>query len=75
MEALDLSIRPPRSPYAQMHGLYMMPRTIDKMRAQLPGGKLGPYSLRTTFGPGAKHLAYRGVGSKRGGPVSVCAAG
>ena len=30
----------------------MIARTIDKMRAQLPGGKLGPYSLSTEFGPG-----------------------
>jgi len=52
MEPLDLSVRPPRSPYAQMHGIYMIPRTIDKLRAQLPGGKLGPYSLSTEFGPG-----------------------
>ena len=62
MEALDLSIRPPRSPYAQMHGIYMMPRTIDKMRAQLPGGKLGPYSLGTTFGPGLSILLLEGLG-------------
>jgi hypothetical protein len=62
MEALDLSIRPPRSPYAQMHGIYMVPRTIDKMRAQLPGGKLGPYSLRTTFGPGLSILLLEGLG-------------
>lgn len=56
MEALDLSVRPPRSPYAQMQGIYMVPRTIDKMRAQLPGGKLGPYSLTTPFGPGLSIL-------------------
>jgi mannose-6-phosphate isomerase-like protein (cupin superfamily) len=45
MEPLDLSVRPPRSPYAQMHGIYMVPRTIDKIRAQLPGGNLGPRYL------------------------------
>jgi hypothetical protein len=35
MEALDLTFQPPRSPYQKMEGLYMMLRTIDKMRAQL----------------------------------------
>jgi hypothetical protein len=36
-----LTIQPPSSPYQKMNGLYMMPRTIDKMRAQLSGGKTG----------------------------------
>jgi hypothetical protein len=62
MEALDLSVRPPRSPYAQMHGIYMVPRTIDKMRAQLPGGKLGPYSFRTQFGPGLSIFLLESLG-------------
>jgi hypothetical protein len=62
MEPLDLSVRPPRSPYAQMHGIYMVPRTIDKMRAQLPGGDLGPYSFRTPFGPGLSILLLDSLG-------------
>ena len=62
MEALDLSVRPPRSPYAQMHGIYMLPRTIDKMRAQLPGGNLGPYSFRTPFGAGLSILLLECLG-------------
>jgi Domain of unknown function (DUF5069) len=62
MEALDLSVRPPRSPYAQMHGIYMLPRTIDKMRAQLPGGSLGLYSFRTAFGPGLSILLLESLG-------------
>ena len=62
MEALDLSVRPPRSPYTQMQGVYMVPRTIDKMRAQLQGGKLGPYSLTTPFGPGLSILLLDGLG-------------
>src|SRR5215468_263115 len=62
MEPLDLSVRPPRSPYAQMHGIYMLPRTIDKMRAQLPGGTLGPYCLITPFGPGLSILLLHGLG-------------
>ena len=43
MEPLDLESRPPRSPRAQMLGIYFLPRTIDKIRAELPGGKPGGY--------------------------------
>ncbi len=43
MEPLDLSARPPRSCYAELDGLMLMPRTIDKLRAQLPGGNPGGY--------------------------------
>ena len=43
MEALDLESRPPRSPREQMLGIYFLPRTIDKIRAELPGGKPGGY--------------------------------
>jgi hypothetical protein len=46
MEPLDLTSRPPRSPYQKIEGLYMMPRTIDKLRAKLPGGKIGAYTIR-----------------------------
>jgi hypothetical protein len=45
MEALDLRIRPPRSCYAQLNGLMLMPRTIDKLRAQLSGGNPGVYFI------------------------------
>ena len=43
MEPLDLEARPPRGPREQMLGLYFLPRTIDKIRAELPGGKIGGY--------------------------------
>jgi hypothetical protein len=43
MEPLDLESRPPRSPRERMLGLYFLPRTIDKIRAELPGGKPGGY--------------------------------
>jgi hypothetical protein len=46
MESLDLTVRPPRSPYLKMEGLFMLPRTIDKLRANLPGGKIGTYTVR-----------------------------
>ncbi|MDQ2663178.1 MAG: DUF5069 domain-containing protein [Candidatus Eremiobacteraeota bacterium] len=45
MEPLDLTKAPPRSPWMQMHGIYNMPRTIDKLRASLPGGNLGEYQM------------------------------
>jgi Domain of unknown function (DUF5069) len=43
MEPLDLSTRAPRSPYDELDGLVLMPRTIDKLRALLPGGSPGGY--------------------------------
>lgn len=46
MDALDLSARPPRSPSERLGGLIMLGRTIDKLRASLPGGNLGPYYIR-----------------------------
>ncbi|HLI96378.1 MAG TPA: DUF5069 domain-containing protein [Candidatus Baltobacteraceae bacterium] len=45
MESLDLTKAPPRSPYAELGGLYMLARTIDKIRATLPGGNLGAYQI------------------------------
>ena len=45
MEPLDLRSKPPRSCYAELDGLMLMPRTIDKLRAQLPGGNPGPYFI------------------------------
>ncbi|GAC1358568.1 MAG: hypothetical protein NVSMB31_18980 [Vulcanimicrobiaceae bacterium] len=43
MQPLDLTKQAPRSAWEQLDGLYMMPRTIDKLRAQLPGGARGDY--------------------------------
>jgi hypothetical protein len=45
MEPLDLTTKPPRSCYAELDGLMVMPRTIDKLRAQLPGGDPGVYYI------------------------------
>lgn len=45
MEALDLTKAPPRSPYVELGGLYMLARTIDKIRATLPGGDTGAYQI------------------------------
>ena len=43
MEPLDLTKQPPRSPREKMLDCYFLPRTIDKLRAQLPGGNAGRY--------------------------------
>jgi hypothetical protein len=47
MEALDLTKAPPRAPRAPLAGLdlIMAARTVDKMRAELPGGNLGAYQI------------------------------
>ena len=47
MEALDLTQRPPRSPRERLGDLdlLMLARTVDKVRATLPGGNIGPYQI------------------------------
>ncbi|MFN2527346.1 MAG: DUF5069 domain-containing protein [Candidatus Baltobacteraceae bacterium] len=46
MEPLDLTKKPPRDPRQELDGLAMMPRTIDKLRANLPGGNPGVYFFK-----------------------------
>jgi hypothetical protein len=46
MDSLDLSSKPPRSPYERLGGLLLLARTIDKIRATLPGGNLGAYKVQ-----------------------------
>ena len=43
MEPLDLTLQAPRSCRATLLGYYLLPRTIDKLRAELPGGNIGSY--------------------------------
>ena len=43
MEPLDLTKQPPRATRATMLGAMFLPRTIDKLRAELPGGTIGAY--------------------------------
>lgn len=45
MKPLDLTKAPPRAPRVEVDGLAYLPRTIDKLRAALPGGNLGLYIL------------------------------
>jgi hypothetical protein len=61
MEPLDLTIAPPRGPREKALGLMFLPRTIDKMRAQLPGGNLGGYLVDYSRGLSAFVLKRVGV--------------
>lgn len=47
MDSLDLTRRPPRGPRRPLAGLdiFMLARTVDKLRATLPGGSLGTYQI------------------------------
>ena len=45
MTPLDLSIAPPRPARDELAGIMFLPRTIDKLRASLPGGNLGLYTI------------------------------
>ena len=43
MTPLDLRTQPPRRSRETMLGFYLLPRTVDKLRAELPGGNIGSY--------------------------------
>ncbi len=43
MSPLDLRKQPPRGPRETVLGFYLLARTIDKLRAELPGGNPGEY--------------------------------
>jgi hypothetical protein len=43
MTPLDLRKAPPRGVRERLLGFYFLARTIDKLRAELPGGSLGAY--------------------------------
>jgi hypothetical protein len=43
MQPLDLHFRPPRGAREKLAGLVFMSRTVDKLRAEMPGGALAPY--------------------------------
>jgi hypothetical protein len=60
MEPLDLTTRLPRGPREMLLGLMFLPRTIDKLRAELPGGRAGAY-LNHDTGFGAYALRRAGL--------------
>ena len=43
MTPLNLRTQAPRAPREMLLGYYFLPRTIDKLRAELPGGDPGDY--------------------------------
>ncbi len=45
MTPLRLTTQPPRAPRAELAGLIFLPRSIDKVRATLPGGEPGEYRI------------------------------
>jgi hypothetical protein len=45
MGPLDLRAVPPRAPREELAGALFLPRSIDKVRATLPGGDLGEYKI------------------------------
>jgi len=46
MEPLDLTKTAPRDPRQELDGLAFLPRAIDKLRANLPGGNPGVYNFK-----------------------------
>ncbi|HTW86210.1 MAG TPA: DUF5069 domain-containing protein [Candidatus Sulfotelmatobacter sp.] len=46
MGPLDLTKQKPRGPREMLAGLVFMPRTVDKLRAEQPGGDMGAYLNR-----------------------------
>ena len=43
MRPLDLTTTRPRGVRETILGYYLLPRTIDKLRAELPGGNIGAF--------------------------------
>ena len=48
MTPLDLRVHRPRPVRETILGFYLLPRTIDKLRAELPGGNLGLFMNHDT---------------------------
>jgi len=69
MSPLDLTVAPPRSPRADTLGIIFFPRSIDKLRAHLPGGKPGVYTL-----PGFTQALLTGFGVTTEHALSLVAA-
>ncbi|MDP9106911.1 MAG: DUF5069 domain-containing protein [Candidatus Eremiobacteraeota bacterium] len=57
MQPLDLTAAPPRAPRESLADVVFLPRTIDKVRATLPGGTLGAYNI-----PGFSQMLLDGLG-------------
>ena len=64
MGPLDLTKSPPRSARAELDGIAYLPRAIDKIRAEFPGGSLGEYVVMGTTGATVTGNFYRETGIK-----------
>ncbi|MBV8343523.1 MAG: DUF5069 domain-containing protein [Candidatus Eremiobacteraeota bacterium] len=80
MDALDLTRRPPRSPREPLSDLdlLMLARTVDKLRATLPGGNIGAYQItgfssRLLLKLGIAEALLRDVIARAGGDAEVAA--
>ena len=62
MEPLDLTTSPPRSARAELAGIAYLPRAIDKIRAEFPGGDLGEYVVLGKNGATVTGSFYRATG-------------
>ena len=62
MGPLDLTKSPPRSARAELDGIAYLPRAIDKIRANFPGGNLGGYVVLGENGATVTGSFYRATG-------------
>ena len=66
MEPLDLTHYRPRSVRVAVDGIVYLARAIDKVRAQLPGGDLGPYLVLSDEITTISAMFYRRLGIDHG---------
>lgn len=59
MKPLDLRKHAPRAPREQLGGLCFLPRTIDKIRGDLPGGNPGAYFINSKITGLSGHMLER----------------
>lgn len=62
MGPLDLTKQPPRSAREELDGIAYLPRAIDKIRAEFPGGNLGQYVVLGNDGATVTGRFYRATG-------------
>jgi hypothetical protein len=62
MGPLDLSKQPPRSAREELDGIAYLPRAIDKIRAEFPGGNLAGYVVMGDDGATVTGMFYRATG-------------
>jgi len=62
MGPLDLTKQPPRSAREELDGIAYLPRAIDKIRAEFPGGNLGKYVVMGANGATITDRFYRATG-------------